>query len=200
MKNTILLAIALLSLSGCMTTQSLSPEQKAEITDIHISNTIGESIHYQKYGVTIFQNTDRQPINNTVIPELLAFVEKELVSRGYNVVASMEDADAILEFSAYKPDIPYTNTMYGPGLFVHKSIGFNTGVQTQPNICIRLKNAETKKQIVADCIGRNGKPTGIKEAHDDWNEFPEKSRIEMIQDLANELTDLTLLALDEMGI
>jgi hypothetical protein len=198
MKANILLSIVLVSVSGCGTVPGLSPEHKNEIHTIAISSKLEGTIYYQKFGSTVFQNSDQQPIDDQTIAETLQVIEQDLKSRGYNIASS--GADAVLEITPYRPDLPYTATMFGPGLSAHKTFAFNTGVRIYLSVCMNLKSPNLRRSFVSRCLGGTGIETGVMDVVDDWQEYPEDVRNAMLDQFRRELLGRAVQTLDDMGM
>lgn len=198
MKAKCLLSIVLLSASGCGTVPGLSPEHKSAIHTIAVSSKLEGAIYYQKFGSTVFQNSDQQQIDEQVIGEMLHVIEQDLESRGYRIVSS--GADAVLEITPYRPDLPYTATMFGPGLSAHKTFVSNTGVKIYLSVCMNLKSPNLRRSFVSRCLGGTGIETGVMDVVDDWQDYPEDARNAMLDQFRSELLGRTIQALDNMGM
>lgn len=198
MKAKILLSIMLVSVSGCGTVPGISPEHKSAIHTIAISSKLEGTIYYQKFGSTVFQNSDQQPINDQITAEMLHLIEQDLESRGYTIASS--GADAVLEITPYRPDLPYTATMFGPGLSAHKTFVFNTGVRIYLSVCMNLKSPNLRRSFVSRCLGGTGIETGVMDVVDDWQEYPEDVRNAILTQFRSELLARTVQALNDMGM
>lgn len=197
MKKTIPLAIiTILLIAGCVTTKPLSDEQRGRIKTIAIVNKL-PPVSYQKFGTTIFNNTDRSQIETDIIEKGEAFLIMELENRGYKIVDNIEEADAQLELDPVTPSS--TSGLPGLGVFVHTMFGINPGVQSQLSICFRLRDSSSRKQMVYHCPYIPGH-SDIKKSHNSWDEYDDDEKSILLSRLEEIFLEEILNALQAWGL
>jgi len=192
--------IVLVGLIGCATFEPLSIEDRASINSVYIKDTTDGVVYYQKFGATIFQNSDKQPVDEEIMNLFIKDVKGYLVEREIDISEVESDADTLLLIEPFMPDIPYTISMEGVGFLVHDGIGFNTGVLLHTNLRLSLIKAENGNELVKAVVGGIGEETGIKDNPKQWSEYPEEQREKLLEKLFEKLTSETKSKLDEMGL
>lgn len=200
MIKSISLLAAIILMTGCTTMSPLSLEEKSQIKTVHIDNQLGNQLNYVKLGTTIFGNKESDFSDDGLLNNLVASIQEELKTRGYAVSDSLKDSDISLSLiKGLTYNYPSRRGVDGAGFFVHIVLGINHGVQAQARIIVRLDDPGTGKTRYVEIIDRI-KITTVKTNANEWNDFSESDKKELITQLSEQLSGVATEALDKIGL
>jgi hypothetical protein len=197
------LASALL-LPSCKVLGPMSAQEKASTHKLYLKSTLDVEPQYLRFGATVFNNSNGKITEGNLLAGFTSAVRREVTKRGYTIVNSAAQADAILELEAGRLPLDPLQGMTGPsligaGVHAHKMPLFPSLVNTGTSMIFRLRDPQTN-QVRHGTSVQDGKRIPTKDAPSQWSEFLPDERNLMLVELRAELDKTASAGLIKLGL
>jgi len=190
----------LVLMTSCATLAPLSTEERDEIETVYIVNNLGSQLHYVKIGTTVFGNKESHIENEDLLSNLYDSVKAELEARGYEFRDSLDTSDIGLSVNKGTTyNYPSGRGVHGAGFFVHIVLGINHGIQVESEIVFKLIDPETGNERYSKSIEKF-KMTKIKKNANEWEDFSEAEKKDLLAELEEQLKNVAAEAIDKIGL